>query len=117
MPCKLSSLLLIVLLVGTFVYGSTPPSVLSLGVAGVATVQPDTLTVAAPLANLTSRTVTSVRIDLIQLSTARLQTSLPISVSTIRGHASEIVQADFDSKSLVPGKKYELVMQGTYRTG
>src|ERR1035441_5248197 len=28
-----------------------------------------------------------------------------------------IVQADFDRKSLVPGKQYELVMQGTYRTG
>jgi hypothetical protein len=114
---KLSSLFLLVVLISTFAYASTPPKVLSLGVAGVATPQPDTLTVAAPLANLTSRAVTSVKIDLIQLSTATLRTSLPISVSTIRAHASEIVQGDFDSKSLVPGKQYELVMQGTYRTG
>ena len=114
---KLSSLFLIGLLVSTFAYASTPAKVLSLGVAGIATTQPDTLTVAAPLANLTSRAVTNVKINRIRLSIATLRTSLPISVSTIRSHDSEIVQADFDSKSLVPGKQYELVMQGTYRTG
>jgi hypothetical protein len=116
MLCKLSSPSLRVLLVTTFAYAVTSPYALSLGVAGIATSQPDTLTVAAPLANLTSRAVTSVKIDRIQLSTATLRTSLPISVGTIRGHASEIVQAEFDSKSLLPGKQYVLVMQGTYRT-
>src|SRR5712692_5323125 len=114
---KLSSLFLMVLLIGIVAYAATPPNILSLGVAGVATPQPDTLTVAAPLANLTGQTVTSVKINRIQLSTAKLRTTLPISVNTIRGHATEIVQADFDSKTLVPGKQYELVMEGTYRTG
>ncbi|MFY9562266.1 MAG: hypothetical protein WAQ52_18700 [Terriglobales bacterium] len=117
MLCKLGSLFLIVLLISTFAYASTPLPVLSLGVAGVATAQPDTVTVAAPLANLTRQAVTSVKIDRIQLSPATLRTSLPIRVRSIRGHASETVQAEFDSKSLVPGKRYELVMQGTYRTG
>ena len=114
---KLFSLLSVFVLINTFTYASTTANVLSLGAAGVATPQPDTLAVAAPLANLTTRTLTSVKIVHIQLSTAKLQTALPINVGTIRGHGSEIVQADFDSKSLVPGKQYELVMQGTYRTG
>ena len=114
---KLSYLFPVVLLFNTFVYASPAQSVLSLGVAGVATPQPDTLAVAAPLANLSSLPVTGVKIRHIQLSTATLRTSLPLSVSTIRGHASEVVQADFDRESLVPGKEYELVMQGTYRTG
>src|SRR5262249_48481118 len=47
---KLSYLFPVVLLFNTFVYASPAQSVLSLGVAGVATPQPDTLAVAAPLA-------------------------------------------------------------------
>jgi hypothetical protein len=77
---KLSSPFLILQFISTFAYAATPPNVLSLGVAGVATPQPDTLAVAAPLANLTSRAVTSVKIDRIQLSTAKLRTTLPINL-------------------------------------
>src|ERR1035437_2508743 len=101
---KLFFLLSIIVLVNTFTYASTTANVLSLGAAGVATPQPDTVAVAAPLANLTARTLTSVKIVHIQLSTAKLQTALPINVGTIRGHGSELVQADFDSKSLVDRK-------------
>jgi hypothetical protein len=54
---KLSSLFFLFFLVNTFAYASPPANVSSLGVAGVATPQPGTLTVAAPLANLTSRKV------------------------------------------------------------
>jgi hypothetical protein len=112
---KLPSLFSTVLLVSLFACKPTGPEALSLGAAGVATPQPDTLTVAAPLANLTDRTVTSIKVDRIELATAALRTSLPVSVSDIPGHGSENVQADFDSKSLVAGQRYELVLEGSYR--
>jgi len=114
---KITSLFPVVLLISFFTFASDPSNVLSLGAAGVAVSHPDTLHVAAPLANLTNRAVTGITITRIQLATATLRTSLPISVSIIRGRASEIVQADFNSKTLAPGKRYELVMEGTYREG
>jgi len=96
---------------------SLPLHVLSLGVAGVATPQPDSLFVAVPLANLADHAVGSIKIEHIQLATAALKTPLPITIASLRPHRSEIVQADFDSKSLVAGKQYELIMEGTYRAG
>jgi hypothetical protein len=112
-----ASFLVFVFLICALAFAAAPPNILSLGVAGVATPQPDTLLIAAPLANLTSRAVTSVQIEHIRLSSATLRTSLPLDVNILRGRSSEIIQADFESKSLVPGKSYELVMDGTYRTG
>ena len=91
------------------------PGVLSLGVAGVATPQPNTLSVAAPLANLTNRAVAEAKIDRIQLATAPVQTKLPMMVGAIRARSSVIVQAELNSQSLRSGQRYELVMQGTYR--
>ena len=89
--------------------------IFSLGVAGVATPQPKTLSVAAPLANLTNRAVADVKIDRVQLAAAPVQTPLPISVGAVRARSSAIVQAELDSQSLRSGQRYELVMQGTYR--
>lgn len=117
MSRKSSSLFLVVLLASAFAHAANPADVFSLGMAGVATPKPDTLLVAAPLANLTGRGVTDVQITHIQLSSAKLRTSLPIRVNAVREHGSEIVQADFDSKSLVAGKRYSFVLQGTYRLG
>jgi hypothetical protein len=114
---KLTSLFLSVLLISALAYAAGLPAVLSLGTAGVATPGPGTLSVAAPLANLTGRVVREVKIERVVLATATLRTALPMTVSSIRGHGSEVVQADFDSTSLVPGKRYELVMEGTYRVG
>ena len=114
---SLKALSLAVLFVGEAVCSpaQTPQNdVLSLGVAGVAISQ-DLLTVAAPLANLSSSPVTAVSIDRAQVSTARLRTTLPIRVETIPALRSDIIQADFDSKSLLPGQKYELTLQGTFR--
>jgi hypothetical protein len=91
------------------------PGVLSLGVAGVATPQANTLSVAAPLANLTNRTVADVRIDRIQLATAPVQTPLPLAVGDVRARSSVVVQGAFDSQSLQSGHRYELVVEGTYR--
>jgi hypothetical protein len=91
-------------------------SILSLGVAGVATPQTSTLSVAAPLANLTNRAVAEAKIDRIQLATALVQTPLPMMVGAIRARSSVIVQAELNSESLRSGQRYELVMQGTYRT-
>lgn len=93
------------------------PGVLSLGVAGVATPQANTLSVAAPLANLTNGAVAETRIDRIQLATAPVQTKLPLMVGAIGPRSSVIVQAELNSESLRSGQRYELVMQGTYRTG
>src|SRR6478736_1725826 len=62
---------------------SKRPGILALGIAGVATPQTNTLSVAAPLANLTNRAVTEATIDRIQLATAPVQTSLPMTVGAI----------------------------------
>ena len=94
---------------------SKRPGILALGIAGVATPQTNTLSVAAPLANLTNRAVTEAKIDRIQLATAPVQTSLPMTVGAIGARSSVIVQAELNSQSLRSGQRYELVMQGTYR--
>ncbi len=90
--------------------------VLSLGNAGVATPEANTLSVAAPFANLTKRAVTEIRIDRIQLAKAPVQTPLPLTVGAIPARSSVIVQAEFNSESLRSGERYELVVQGTYRS-
>jgi len=92
-----------------------PGSVFSLGNAGVATPQPNTLFVSAPLTNLTKRTVADVKIDRVMMGTAAVQMPLPLAVGTIPRGSSVIVQAEFNSQSLVSGQRYELVMEGTYR--
>ncbi len=113
---KFYSLLTIVLLISLFACTSAPvPDALLLGVAGIATPDAGTLTVAAPLTNRTDITVTDVKVDRVELSNAGVRTALPINVNTLPGHGSEIVQADFDSKSLTAGNQYELVLEGTYR--
>lgn len=114
---KPSSILLAVLLAGQPVCSraQTVPNVLSLGVAGVATPEPDILTVAAPITNLSGTPVAIVTIERAGLSPATLRTSLPIRVASIRGYSSGVVQADFDSKALTPGKQYDFVLQGTYQ--
>jgi hypothetical protein len=89
--------------------------VFSLGTIGVATPGPNTLSVAAPLTNLTNRAVADVKVNRIQLATAPVQTPLPMTVGTVGARASVVVQAELNSQSLVSGHRYELVMQGTYR--
>jgi len=87
----------------------------SLGVAGVATPQPNRLSVAAPLANLMRHPATDVKIDKITLASTTTQTPLPLAVGTIPARSSVIVQADFSSGGLVSGQRYEMVLHGTYR--
>ena len=89
--------------------------VFSLGVAGVATPQPSTLSVSAPLANITNRSVADVKIDRIKLAGVPAETPLPIAVGAVGARSSVIVQAQFNGQSLRGGQRYELVMQGTYR--
>src|SRR5437764_1151704 len=91
------------------------PSVFSLGVVGVASPQPNTLSVAAPLANLTNQAVADVKIDHIQLAAAPVETPLPMTIGAIPARSSVIVQAEVDSQSLLSGHRYTLVIQGTYR--
>jgi hypothetical protein len=90
-------------------------SVISIGTAGVAVPQPDKVSIAAPLANLTNRAVADVKIDRIQLASAPVQTPLPITVGAVPARSSVIVQVELNSQSLRSGRRYELVMQGTYR--
>src|SRR5580704_391884 len=89
--------------------------VFSLGVAGVATPQPSTLSVSAPLANITNRSVANVKIDRIRLATAPAETPLPIAVGAVGARSSVIVQVQFTDQSLRSGQRDELVMEGTYR--
>jgi hypothetical protein len=91
------------------------PNVFSLGAAGVATPQPNTLAVAAPLANLTERAADDVRIERIQLAAAPVQTPLPMTVGAVPARSSVLVQAELNSQSLVSGQRYELIIDGTYR--
>jgi hypothetical protein len=90
---------------------------LSLGDAGIATPQGNTVSVAAPLANLTNSAITETKIDRIQLAKAPAQTPVPLVVGAIAARSSTIVQAEFNGESLRSGERYELVMQGTYRSG
>jgi hypothetical protein len=113
---KFHSLLAVLLLLSLFACKSAPiPDALVIGVAGVASPQPGTLTVAAPLTNRTDVTVTDVKVDHLELASAALRTSLPIDLHTIPGHSTVVVQADFDSSSLTSGNQYDLVVEGTYR--
>ncbi len=117
----LGSLALILLLLGAASHVSAqvrtrnPPDVFSLGVAGIATPQPNELSIAAPLANLTNRTVADVKVDRIQLATAPVQTPLPLAVGDVRAHSSVVVEGAFDNQSLQSGHRYDLVVEGTYR--
>jgi hypothetical protein len=90
-------------------------NIFSLGLAGVATPQPNTLLVAAPLANLSNRDVADVKIDRVVLARAPVQTALPMTVGAIRARSSKIVEAELNSQSLVSGHSYQLLMRGTYR--
>jgi hypothetical protein len=112
---KLSSLSVLVLLLSSGCQVTEQPDVFSLGAAGVATPQPNTLSVAAPLANLTNSEVADVKIDGIQLATAPVQTPLPMTVGAVPARSSAIVQAELNSESLLSGQRYVLIMQGTYR--
>ncbi len=117
MSRKLAFVLVAMLFVVCFAYAQRLPNLLSLGAAGVATPDADTVAIAAPLANLGTQPVHKVKIERIELAGAGLKTSLPIKLGTIAGRGSEIVQAEFATKGLDAGKKYELVVQGTYRVG
>ncbi len=90
-------------------------NIFSLGLAGVATPQPNTLSVAAPLANLSNRDVADVKIDRVLLARAPVQAALPMTVGAIRARSSTIVEAELNSQSLVSGHSYPLLMRGTYR--
>lgn len=117
---KINSLCLAAMILGLAVCGSaqTPNAtngILSLGPVGVATSQQYTLTIAAPLANVTSRTLMALQIERLTLSPAQLRTPMPIRVDSVRGQGTEVIQADFDARSLASGQSYVLVVEGTFR--
>jgi hypothetical protein len=117
MLSKLSLLALAALLLVSSVahVAAQAPSVFSLGIVGFASPQPNTLSVAAPLANLTNQAVADVKIDHIQLAAAPVETPLPMTIGAVPARSSVIVQAEVDSQSLLSGHRYTLVIQGTYR--
>jgi hypothetical protein len=117
MLSKLSLLALAALLLLSSVahVAAQAPSVFSLGIVGVASPQPNTLLIAAPLANLTNQAVADVKIDHIQLAAAPVETPWPMTVGAVPARSSVIVQAEVDSQSLLSGHRYTLVIQGTYR--
>ena len=106
----------VVLVLGFFSCKSAPvPDALVIGTAGVAIPAPSALTVAAPLTNRSDVTITDVKVNHVQLASAVLRTPLPISLPMMPGHATQLVQADFDSSSLTGGTQYDFVVEGTYR--
>ncbi len=88
---------------------------LRLEAPGVALEQPDTLLVAAELNNTSHKTTVEVTIDSIQLESAPLLTSTPVSVGQIEAGRSVMVQADFNSSQLTRGRQYPLVIRGSCR--
>ena len=119
MARKLIALVALALLIGVVACASlgygTPRDALSLGFAGVATRQPDTLIVAAPLTNRTRVMLTDLQVRHVELADAGVRTTLPLSLAPLPGQGTETIQATFDSRSLKPGEEYELVVEGTYR--
>ncbi len=93
-----------------------PGPTVALGTVGLANPAPDTLSVAVPLVNLTRRPLTGVMIERIRLTGAPTQTPTPIKLGSLRGRGSAVVEASFNSKALISGHRYELVLQGAYRT-
>jgi hypothetical protein len=112
---KFISMLLVSLVISAARSGSAQTSALRVSAAGVATVESGTLIVAAPLTNLADRALSRIVIDRVRFATAVLRTKLPITIEAIRGNASAILQVEFDGRSLVPDKPYQLVIAGTYR--
>lgn len=106
-----------VLIASLIAYSQPSSSVLTLGRAGIATSDDGTVKLAAPLIVSGARAATGVRIEHLQLGSAKLRTTLPLEVGAIRGRSSEIFEAEFDGKSLEPGRAYELLVRGTYRAG
>jgi hypothetical protein len=89
--------------------------VLVLGPPGVATPQPNTLLIAAPLANVSKHAVTKVKVTHIELGKALLQSSLPVLAGDIPAGGNVVVQAQFDSSGLKSGRTYEFELRGVYR--
>ena len=89
-------------------------STFTLGPPGVALEQPDKLLVAVQLNNTSHKAAFKVKINSIQLDSAPLLTPIPIAVGEIGAGRSAIVQANFNSGPLTPGKQYQLVMHGSY---
>jgi hypothetical protein len=87
----------------------------SLGVAGAARPQPDVVSIAAPLANLTSDAATDVIVESVTLGGAADADTLPLRVGLIGRRSSAIVEARFAGGPLIAGHSYPLVMTGTYR--
>lgn len=108
------SVVLVLACASGFVHAAHRTGALSLGVAGTAT-QAETLSVAAPLTNLSDQTMTDVTIARVRLGKAPLSTSLPIRVDDLAARSGAIVQADFIAKGLTPGKSYAFVVEGSYR--
>jgi hypothetical protein len=115
MHSKISSLVLTALLVSGCVHDKGH-AIFSLGMAGVATPQPNIISVAAPLANLTKYPVADVKINRVIFTPATVDTPLPLVLGVIPARSNVIVQLQFNSQSLVSGQRYELVLHGTYQS-
>ena len=97
-------------------YAESSKITLTLSAPGVALEQPSTLLVAVRLSNSSDRTAFNVKINSIRLDSAPLLTSTPLRLGRLKAGQAVVVQADFNSETLVQGKEYELVIRGTYRT-
>ena len=87
----------------------------ALGTPGVAFEQPNILLVAVQLSNTSDKTAYKVKINSIRFESAHLLTATPLRIDMITASQSVVVQANFNSKQLNPGKEYQLVMRGSYR--
>ncbi len=115
---KLTLMILPVLILGTLlflpkVFAKPPHTTFTLTAPGVG-LEESTLMVAARLNNTSHKFAFDVQIDSIQLDSVLPLTPMPLAVGEIDAGQSAIVQANFDSSQLTPGKQYQLVMRGSY---
>jgi hypothetical protein len=120
---KWPGILLLAFIVGTLllynppkVFAQSSQRAFTLGPPGVSSDQSNLLRIAAQLNNTSNTTASKIKIDSIRLDSAPLLTSTPLAVGEINAGRSAIVQANFNSSQLRPGKQYQLVIKGSYQT-
>lgn len=119
---KLTPMTLPVLILGALlflalpkVFAGPPHTTFTLTAPGVG-LEDSTLLIAARLNNTSQKSAINVKIDSVQLDSALLLTPTPVPVGEINAGQSAIVQANFDSSQLTPGKQYQLIMRGSYES-
>jgi hypothetical protein len=94
------------------------PSAIEVGMPGVAVENNTKLLIALPLDNTSKREARNVTLTEVRLKdgTRELPATLPVNVGDIAPDGRKVVQTRFNVPGLDPSKKYELEVEGHYRS-